>query len=382
MHVLLIPSWYETPAFPVRGIFFKHQALALAAGGHQVGVVYPELRGVHTLHRGRLRYGNQALYEGPIRTYRYYGYRLPRQHARFRRRWTEAGMTLGRKYVADHGSPDVIHAHSAVCAGDVARALSKEFKVPYVLTEHLTTYLSGSLTALQTSCTIDAVRPASAVIAVSHRLKVALQRLTERSDIMVIPNIVDTKRFSPPDHERDHRTFRFVCIAMLVRRKNVQLLVRAFHQAFNEEQSVVLDIVGEGHERRRLEALVRRLREGHRIRFLGSLDTSGVVDALRGSHCCVSSSDIETFGVTLIEALATGLPVVATRSGGPQDIVTPECGHLVPVDDEEALARAMHQVYSDRNRWADRTDGLSEYARRTYGPEAVVSRLEAVYASL
>ena len=74
--------------------------------------------------------------------------------------------------------------------------------------------------------------------------------------------------------------------------------------------------------------------------------------------------------------------MIANRSGGPQDIVTPECGHLVPVGDESALASAMRRVYFDRVYWAHRSNLLSEYARRTYGPEAIVSSLETVYRSL
>ncbi len=169
---------------------------------------------------------------------------------------------------------------------------------------------------------------------------------------------------------------------MLGPHKNVQLLIRAFDRAFAGDQSVRLDIVGDGRERRRLETLVGGMKVRSRIVFHGSLDPEGVVDVFGRSHCCVSSSDVETFGVNLIEALASGLPVISTLSGGPQDIVTPECGHLVPVGDEPALAQAMRHVYEDRATWSDRTDRLTDYAHRTYGPEAVVSRLEAVYGSL
>ncbi len=176
--------------------------------------------------------------------------------------------------------------------------------------------------------------------------------------------------------------YRFVCIAMLVAGKNVQLLLRAFDRAFRGDEAVFLDVVGDGRERRRLEKMARGMRQGHRISFQGSLDAQGVAKILERSHCCVSSSDVETFGVTLIEGLAAGLPVIATRSGGPQDIVTRETGHLVPVGDEGALADAMRTVYSDRTYWARLTHRLSDYAHHTYGPRTVVSQLESVYRSL
>ena len=78
---------------------------------------------------------------------------------------------------------------------------------------------------------------------------------------------------------------------------------------------MALEIVGEGRERPRLQGLVRAMNEGHRIAFHGAADTDGVVNALARSHCCVSASNFETFGVTLIEAMASGLPVVATPIG-------------------------------------------------------------------
>ena len=251
-----------------------------------------------------------------------------------------------------------------------------------MLTEHSSVYLRGALTELQKSCTVESVAAASAVIAVSHRLKDALYRVSRRDTIVVVPNVVDTSRFAPPAHARDAAIFRFVCIAMLGPHKNVELLIRAFDRAFAANESVRLDIVGDGRERRSLETLVSGMKARSRIVFCGSLDSEGVAEALGRSHCCVSPSDVETFGVSLIEALACGLPVIATRSGGPQDIVTPGLGHLVPVGDEVALAQAMRQVHGDRAEWRDRTDALSDYAQQTYGPEAVVSRLEEVYGSL
>ena len=180
-----------------------------------------------------------------VRTCRHYGFRLPRQPARFRRRWTDMATHLARRNVGDHGTPDVVHAHSAVFAGEVAADLGRELGVPYVLKEHSSRYLSGTLTALQKFCTVDCLAAAGAVIAVSHRLKAALHNLVDRGDIKVVPNVVDTKLFSPPQGSRDGRTFRFVCIAALGLKKNVPLLIRAFHRAFPETEFVALEIVGE-----------------------------------------------------------------------------------------------------------------------------------------
>ena len=382
MHILVIPSWYETPAFPIRGAFFRQEALALAASGHQVGVVYPELRGIHTLHLGNIRHGYHLLTDGPLTTYRYYGFRLPRRPASFRRRWTDMATRLGRQYVDHHGTPDLIHAHAAMWAGEAAARLSGEIHVPYVLTEHSSAYLRGRLTALQATRTTEIVLGAHAVIAVSQRLNAALSDLAPEKEIVTIPNMVDTERFALPLRPRDSGEFRFVCIALLSPNKNIDLLIHALSRAFPEDHSVTLDIIGDGAERARLQRVARTIMERGRVTFHGALSSADVIKILQRSHCCVSSSNVETFGVTLIEALATGIPVIATRSGGPQDIVTPECGHLVPIADQPALADAMHNVYIRRFEWAQRASSLSEYANQTFGTRAVVSRLVAVYKTL
>ena len=179
----------------------------------------------------------------------------------FRRRWTEFAARLGRMYVARHGPPEVIHAQSALFAGEAARELAEELGVPYVLMEHSSAYLRGSLTPLQTASTNRAVGAAGAVVAVSKTLKAALQRITDRETIDVIPNVVDTSRFAPPAYPRDQRTFRFVCVAMLGPHKNVRLLLRAFDRAFSGADHVLLDIVGDGSERRRLEKVVGEMQQ-------------------------------------------------------------------------------------------------------------------------
>jgi glycosyltransferase involved in cell wall biosynthesis len=88
------------------------------------------------------------------------------------------------------------------------------------------------------------------------------------------------------------------------------------------------------------------------------------------ADCCVLSSRYETFGVVLIESLASGVPVIATRCGGPEGIITRECGLIVDTEDAEALSSAMVRIRESRafyepekiKRYADQRFGAAAYS--------------------
>jgi glycosyltransferase involved in cell wall biosynthesis len=144
-----------------------------------------------------------------------------------------------------------------------------------------------------------------------------------------------------------------------------------------QTSEVSLTIVGNGPERPALEEQARQLGVASRISFRGRLNRRAVREALQHAHAFVLPSRYETFGVVLLEAMATGLPVVATASGGPEDIVTPDTGELVPPGDPSALASALLRMkasWSAYNPYAIRQRTL-----RQYGPEPFVRRTRLLY---
>jgi glycosyltransferase involved in cell wall biosynthesis len=131
-----------------------------------------------------------------------------------------------------------------------------------------------------------------------------------------------------------------------------------------------LKLAGDGPLRSSLERLARRLNLGDRIEFLGYLNREQVAGELQQSDCLVLPSEVETFGVVLVEAMAAGRPVIATRCGGPEDIVTEATGLLVPVNAEAALCRAMHTIretYSNYEPEKIRRYVVDKFGEQTYG---------------
>jgi glycosyltransferase involved in cell wall biosynthesis len=165
-------------------------------------------------------------------------------------------------------------------------------------------------------------------------------------------------------------------VARLVSQKNVDGLLRAFDRA-TEDADATLTVVGDGPERPSLQRTARRLGLADRVAFRGRLGREGVRAALWDAHAFVLPSHHETFGVVLLEAMATGLPVVATASGGPEDLVTSETGCLVPPGDPDALANALQRMITSWSSYD--ADALRQHTLDRYGPEPFVRRTRLLY---
>ena len=125
-----------------------------------------------------------------------------------------------------------------------------------------------------------------------------------------------------------------------------------------------------------IENLIKHLNLETSVILLGKLDREKVLEEIAACNAFVLSSEIETFGVVLIEALSQGKPIIATDSGGPRDIVTESNGFLVSLNEED-LIEAMENMYMNYSQFDQnkiREDGLNKYNSRI-----IISRLESVY---
>lgn len=385
MHVLVIPSWYPTAENPVRGIFFREQSHAVRRAGHDVGVIAVEAHGRRRAFdalRGVVPLGIRTEVDAGIPTYRAHvigwRYRLPYGASGT---WARAIDALYRRYVERHGRPDLVHVHSALYAGAAALRLKRRYGVPYVITEHSTAYARGLLRRWELRLCRRIFAAADARIFVSPMQGEQVGSLVGRAvePWEWVPNMVDA-RFEPaPARERGRtaRPFRFLNVAILTAKKGHVDLLDAFARAFPDAVGVELRIGGDGPERSRLEAHAAALGIADHVRWLGRLTRDQVLAELREADAFVLPSHYETFGVVLIEALACGLPVVATACGGPECIVHERNGVLVPPRSVDALARAMAAIHRGIGEFDPefiRSDCLARF-----GEHAVVDRITAVY---
>jgi glycosyltransferase involved in cell wall biosynthesis len=384
MRVLMLPSFYGYPGKEHIGVFFKNQALAIKKVGIQVDVLYVESRTLRDLSIGSLNESHfqivEAIEDG-ILTIRQKGWNTAVSTSIGGYCWSVLTIRLVGYYIKRYGCPDLIHAHNIFWAGYAAVCISKKYQVPYIVTEHSSAFLLGEIPKKLFGTVTSVCRRASKVIAVSKSLANAVNANLKYSDveIEVVPNVIDTEYFTLPSTEPYSKPYIFLAVANLNKNKGLHILIRAFEKAFRNQSDVLLHIGGDGPEREELIALVVNLGIIDQVHFLGYLKRSQVRDAMWRAHVFVLSSFKETFGVVLIEALATGLPIVTTRSGGPEDIVTKETGLLVSPGDVKDLSFALTRMH---DKIINLRSELRSYAVNNYSQKYVGNKIAEIYRSI
>ncbi len=385
MHVLIIPSWYPETPEDIDGIFFRLQAQALQRSGLKIGVTAPVFRSMRGKPASVVNggYGIRSYTEENIPTYVYKSmYFFPRLPYLDRRRWVGAGWKLFKRYVRDHGTPDIIHAHSMNHAGILAQQIHEKTGIPFVLTEHSSTYARKLIRNWQRPAMLQSAQQCSARIAVSKDFCRLLETEYGGLDWQYIPNSLSPAFIRPVDlaNKPKNADFTFCSVAHLNYNKGFDILLPAFAEALKTHPDLKLKIGGTGLIASQLHNLAAELGLENSVEFLGGLQNDQVLDLMFRSDAFVLASRNETFGVVFIEALSQGLPVAATRCGGPQTIINENNGILVPVGDVQALADALVSLYENRDRYDAQTlraDCLSEF-----GEEAVVRQITAVYKTI
>ncbi len=384
-HVLVVPSWYHTSELPANGTVFREQAMSVHKLGVRTGVAFPDLRTMAGARIAQLvarRFQITEVDDGGIHTMRVMGWRIPQVRKPTRGLWVNQVQRLVKRYVRRHGVPDLIHAHCVHDAGVAALVAKQEWNIPFVVTEHFTGYARGIVTDEMLATARDVFAQADRIVTPSHALAGDIRAYAAGRDIKVIPNLVDTEFFTPPSELRSADPFRFLFMGLLTEQKGVADLLRTFAAAFGSGDGVRLEIGGEGDLRPSLETLADELGVGPRVDFLGSLTREQVRDAMRRANALVSAARVESFGVELIEAMSTGLPVIATRCGGPEAFVSEDVGRLVPLDDGAGLQKTMLEMVSSYDTWRDAAPSIRSHAEDNFGDRTVGSRLIETYNSV
>ena len=382
MHVLIIPSWYPQNPGDINGSFFREQALALRKHGCKVGVIYPDLR---SLKNWRSIFSsnngiNVETDEG-VETYRSRGMNwFPRTIAATSKLFVWHGCRLYTKYVAENGVPDIVHVHSLLHAGSVAARICRNYSVPFVVTEHSSAFSRNLISIKELIFAKKASSLASKKFAVSNEFAIMLDNLLGSGDAAweEMPNIV-TQKFL--NHQlpstKNHNNFNFINIALMNENKRQANILHAFAETCKRYPDARLTLGGDGPERPQLHQLTNDLGIAEKVKFTGLLSREQVLNEMANADAFVLSSRHETFGVVVIEALALGKPVIATRCGGPESILRKEDGILIPVDDINALAAAMRQLLENPTDY-DSAE-IREACRERYSEAAVATRLKQVY---
>jgi glycosyltransferase involved in cell wall biosynthesis len=373
VRILVIASWYKSAKAPVRGSFIREQALALARRGHDVSVVFvdPDSHSrPFALERSRDDALDQISIAAPWPLHRVFGFYMPQP------------LVKRVRCLIAETRPDVVHAHAVRPAGVIATRAAAAVGVPVFLTEHkkeLSTYWTTRHGWLQIR---EAYESCARLLAVSQEHKGKLERYfpSTQGRWDVAYNGVDTERFHiDPDRVRPGRgeLRKILFLGGLEEAKGLATLMEALRQL---PPSFILTVAGPGAVESRVVALAGRSDIVSRIRTVGLVDRERVVALLNSHDVLAVPSYIESFGLVCAEALACGIPVVATRCGGPEEIVREPFGEIVEPRDSKALARALERVCAALDRWVP--ESARAYIEQHFSLAGVAARLEREYQAM
>lgn len=367
----MISRGYPTKKYNLNGIFEFEQAKALASTGNKVVLAALDMRSARRFRR----WGFKSIIKDGVNIE---AINIPiggSPKKIFDFICQVALKLLYHRIKRKHGVPDIVHAHFIHNGCYVAKALRHE-NLPLFLTEHFSALYSITDNPHLMKMGEYTYHRFDKVFAVSPALAQIIQDNFHIVPI-VIPNIVDCSCFRY--YERKHKSKQciFVSVSLLNENKRTSLLVDAFCEAFSSTDNVLLNIIGSGPEKNKIVHKIENNNRSHQIKLLGTMDHFQIADSFKDSDCFVLVSRKETFGLAYIEAMATGLPVIATKSGGPDSFVNYENGLLVPVDDFSALIAALQQMretISDYN-----GELISKRIYKEFSPKIIAERLLEQY---
>jgi L-malate glycosyltransferase len=396
--ILVIPSWYPRPDDRINGSFFQEQArLVSALFDVKVLIVRFAARpSIRTFFRKpvatsqdwlrfycqktvRTRLPDEEVFLNPPLVE--YGMRVLglTQRQRYERR-LNAYMAALDELIAAGWKPDLVHAHSVSLAGLVAQRIKDVYGIPYVITEHMPFALTNYPEYMRGDIK-QAFERAAVVLSLSYD-KI---RQLGMSGIDVEPNVifnyVDEKRFDkvcPPYHPGE--ALQLITIGAASHLKDHRTLLRALTVLKRRKVPFSMTLIGlrvwgELYEDT-LDFIRRNDLEGD-VTVIDRIERDRVAEYLKRHNIFLMTSIAEGFPISVLEAMACGLFVVATRHGGTEDILIPETGALVEVKNFQKIADVLSDVYSGAIRFEPRA--IREYVVSLCGSAAFAERLSGYY---
>jgi glycosyltransferase involved in cell wall biosynthesis len=376
LRVLFITAWYPSGAAPYEGVFVREHALAVARFD-EVAVLHcpeprrslPRLWEVETETDPALTAGLPT-----VRAW-YRPARVPKTSLAVH--LVAIGQALRAVYRAGF-RPDLLHAH-VYDAGFATALFSKWLRLPYVVTEHFSAFPRHTLPPGEIRKARIAFEQAAWVLPVSRALQAGIEQHGIRGRFQIVGNVVDNALFYPGPARSPNDPLRIVSVGSLVPIKGIPDLLHALSRLQETPLRWRLDVIGDGPQRAAYAVLAAELGLAGQVAFHGTRPKADVAAFLRQADLFVLASQWENMPCVLLEAQASGVPIVASAVGGIPEIVDDAVGILVPPGDAPALAAALAAALTEPGRFDRRL--MVERAAAS-SPAAIGQKLDSIYRSV
>lgn len=381
MNVFLIPSWYPNEKNPISGIFIKEQVEALAE-------FYPDINFAislcgdlsYSIHLKKPFYNIKVLSE----------YSKDKPYLIKRQKnlieiynpvllWTEKLGGYNKNLVKanlknfllaekEFGKINLIHCHVSYPAGYVGMKLSEKYNIPFIISEHMGPFPFERF--LENGKISDDVqlplKKAKKVISVSNALAESIKSYGIEIP-EVIPNMVNENAYFPGTYKDRNDKFVFFTLCNMIDSKGIPDLLNAIKIVLKKNICVEFRFAGDGVD---LEKYIKFTKENNMddfVKWLGQLNYEQKLSEYQNCDCFILTSKHESFGIVFVEALACGKPVIATKCGGPEDIINDKNGLLVKTGNVEEISKAILYMADNTDKYDSqkiREDFLNRFSRK------------------
>lgn len=372
MNIFIIARGYPSKQDPTWGCFEKDQAEALYQLGHQVTILSVDTRFRFYWRKLGIQcgvYNNIATFNIFILPYALLFF-LPTKIKEWFYAWQLEVIYKRAKH--QYGTPDIIYSHYL---HNTLKAIPihQKYNIPIVAMEHWSQMAYTPIPRSSICTAKQAYASINQLLTVSSALKENIQRQIGM-DSIVIPNMVG-KEFHYKKHNSTKRKIvHLITTGRLIPEKHFDMLIQAV--ANLTSLSLRLSIIGNGSEKDKLQKLINKLDIEDKVQLLGHKSKQEIVELLQESDIFVLPSQSETFGVAYIEALACGLPIIATDCGGPRDIVTSTNGILIPTNNQETLEQAIVQVSQNLDSYDKKA--IAEDCQKRFSSINIAKQIEQI----
>lgn len=374
MKVLVIPTWYPSGEDKLMGIYHKEFTCALNKYGCEANMLYIDRQRLSKPIKYLFMRKKEIDVENNYKVFKYRMLNLaPISFDLQVKSYTKRLEKAFKDYLKKNSKPDVLHAQVTVPAGYATCVLGKKYGIPVVVTEHggnLERFFKNDKFKEYTKFVMEN----SVYTTVSNYMKQIVLKYYKECD--VIPNQVDVELFKNDVIRRIDGEFRLVMVCALREGKRLDIAFEAIRKLIDEGMKIHLDVVGDGfYEDVYKRAMLEEGLEEH-VAFLGRKNKEEISKLLLKEHALLISSELESFAIPGVEALASGMPVISTDCLGPSEFIDNKCGSLCRVNDPDDMARAIKEVYENYSKYE--REHLENVANK-FSEKSVVEKAKEVY---